>query len=306
MRSFEQLQRLTGLVPYLLSHPGVTITETAEAFAVTPTTIIKDLEVIQFCGLPGGLPDDLFEIDIDQARQEGEIWIGNAEVLARPMALTSAQAATLLVALETLVALGSEAARSAREKLSRACGRIDPGIQVQLTSGEEGIRRALAAATEQRRVVTITHLHRDGERDVEVEPVRLRVWEGATYLDAWSRLRQDWRSFRMDRILACQETGEGFEPRAGLPEEGAGWFREATVELTLTVNTSAGWVTEHHPVTRVETVPAGLRITLPIGSREWAVGLLLRLGAEVQQVDDPSLGAEAAAVARAALTHYRS
>ena len=304
MRSFDQVQRLIQLVPYLMNHPGVSIAETAEAFGVTPATVVKDLEVIQFCGLPGGLPDDLFEVDIDEVRQEGEIWIGNAAVLERPMTLTTMQAVTLLVALDTLVALGSEAARSAHAKLSRACGQVTPGIQVQVLAGDPVIRQELMAAAERSRVVVITHRHRDEEHLVEVEPVRIRVHDGVTYLDAWSRPRQAWRSFRLERILACRETGEQFDPRPDLPEEGAGWFQDATAELTLEVTTSASWVTEHHPITRSRPTPEGLSITLPIGSRDWAVRLLLRLGAEVRGVDDPSLAAEAAATAREALAHY--
>ncbi|MDO5067240.1 MAG: WYL domain-containing protein [Propionibacteriaceae bacterium] len=304
MRSLDQVQRLTQLVPYLMNHPGVSITATAEAFGVTPATVVKDLEVIQFCGLPGGLPDDLFEVDIDEVRQEGEIWIGNAEVLARPMTLTRMQAATLLVALDALIALGSEAARSAHEKLSLACGQQVSGIQVELLAGDPAIRQALTEAAERARVVAITHRQRDGEQRVEVEPGRLRVRDGATYLDAWSRPRQAWRSFRLDRIIACEETGEGFSPRSDLPEE-QGWFQDATAELTLEVGPSAAWVTEHHPVTRCDTTSEGLRITLPIGSRDWAVELLLRLGAEVRHVDDPSLAEAAAAAAKQALGHYR-
>ncbi|MDO5083432.1 WYL domain-containing protein [Arachnia propionica] len=304
MRSVDQVQRLTQLVPYLMNHPGVSISETAEAFGVTPATVLKDLGVIQFCGLPGGLPDDLFEVDIDQVRKEGEIWIGNAEVLARPMTLTTMQAVTLLLALDTLVALGSEAARSAHEKLSRACGQLNPGIQVQVLAGDPVIRQRLAAAAEQGRVVVITHRRRDGEHRVEVEPVRLTVCDGVTYLEAWSRPRQAWRSFRLERILGCRETGEVFHPRQDLPAEGVGWFQDATGELTLEVDASAGWVTEHHPTTRIETTRDGFSITLPIGSRDWAVGLLLRLGKAVRGVDDPSLAAEAATAAREALTHY--
>ena len=55
MRSADQVQRLIQLVPYLTQNPGVTVTEVARDFRTTPAVILRDLEVIQFCGLPGGL-----------------------------------------------------------------------------------------------------------------------------------------------------------------------------------------------------------------------------------------------------------
>ena len=63
MRSTDQVRRLIQLVPYLTQHPGVTVTEAARDFQTTPAVILRDLEVIQFCGMPGGLTDDLFDVD---------------------------------------------------------------------------------------------------------------------------------------------------------------------------------------------------------------------------------------------------
>ena len=65
MRSADQVRRLIQLVPYLSRNPGVTVTQAAHDFQTTPAVILRDLEVIQFCGLPGGLTDDLFDVDIE-------------------------------------------------------------------------------------------------------------------------------------------------------------------------------------------------------------------------------------------------
>ena len=109
MRSTDQVQRLIQLVPYLTQNPGVTVTEVARDFRTTPAVILRDLEVIQFCGLPGGLTDDLFDIDIEGVRADGEIYLYNSDVLARPMTLTAVQTTSLMVALGALVELESEA-----------------------------------------------------------------------------------------------------------------------------------------------------------------------------------------------------
>ena len=99
MRSDAQLTRLLRLVPYLAANQGVSVDEAAAAFTTTPKQIVRDLEVLQFCGLPGGYFDDLFDVDIDAVREEGHIDFRNADVLARPLRLRPDEAASLLAAL---------------------------------------------------------------------------------------------------------------------------------------------------------------------------------------------------------------
>ncbi|HJE51033.1 MAG TPA: WYL domain-containing protein, partial [Tessaracoccus flavescens] len=103
MRSEEQLARLLRMVPFLSSNPGVTTDEVAEAFGVTPRQVLKDLDVLQFCGLPGYLYDDLFDVDVEAVRETGTIHFRNADVLARPLRLRPAEAASLLTALRLVV-----------------------------------------------------------------------------------------------------------------------------------------------------------------------------------------------------------
>nr|WP_269452233.1 hypothetical protein [Tessaracoccus coleopterorum] len=53
-------------------HPSrVEVSSVASAFGVSDRQIIRDLEVLQFCGLPGGYIDDLFDVDIEAVRDEG-------------------------------------------------------------------------------------------------------------------------------------------------------------------------------------------------------------------------------------------
>lgn len=64
------------------------------------------------CGLPGGLPGDLIEIDMDAAEEHGTIHLTNADYLARPMRFTLDEVMSLVVALRTVaeVATGDTAA----------------------------------------------------------------------------------------------------------------------------------------------------------------------------------------------------
>lgn len=75
------------MVPYLQAHPDIGVAEVAADFGITRRQLLADLNVLWMCGLPGGLPDDLIEIDMDAAESEGVIHLNNADYLSRPDAL---------------------------------------------------------------------------------------------------------------------------------------------------------------------------------------------------------------------------
>ncbi|MCT3012297.1 WYL domain-containing protein, partial [Propionibacterium freudenreichii] len=103
-------------VPYLQAHPGVSVTEVARAFGIKKRQVLADLDVLWMCGLPGGLPGDLIEIDMEAVQGEGIIRLTNAEVLSRPMRFTADEATSLIVALRAVEGLTSGATASAARR----------------------------------------------------------------------------------------------------------------------------------------------------------------------------------------------
>lgn len=305
MRSGEQLSRLLRLVPYLAAHPGTTVPAVASQFGVDRRQIIRDLEVLQFCGLPGGLPGDLFEVDIDAVREDGVIDFQNAEVLNRPLRLRPAEAASLLAALRLVVDVAGEsaAAGSALAKLQAAVGNEDDKLSVTVAPTDPGARALLSRAIGESRLVRLGYRKsgQQSDTEAEVEPRRLRLVDGFSYLDAWSRPRDAWRSYRLDRINEVELLEERFEPVGEPPTD---WFGDATEQVRLTVRPNGRWIAEYYPTSAVEETPAGLSVTFPVVSRDWAVGLVLRLGDAVIDVSDAELLAEARSRAQAALAHY--
>lgn len=304
MKSSEQLRRMVQLIPFLVANPGVSVDHTAEVFATTPATILADLSVIQFVGLPGGYADDLIDIDLDYVRASGEIYISNAEVLATPMTLTQDQATSLSVALMGLVELGDQAAGTALAKITAACGGAGEQVSVELASGDAEVRRTLMTACEQRRQVRIQHLTRNGLNEVIVEPARLRTDAGQLYLDGWSHQRQAWRSFHVGRISAVELLNEPVHEREGLEEATQRWFAQTADHLEITVSQEGQWISEYYPTTEVSLAGDQHRVSLPISSPEWGAALLLRLGPAVLEVAQSRIAELAAAQAAQALVAY--
>ena len=306
MTSQEQLARMLRLVPYLRGRQGVTVNEVAEDFGVSAATVLSDLTVLQFCGLPGGYPDDLFEVDIDAAREEGVIYhFQNADVLSRPLRLRPAEAASLMAALEVVVDLAGDdgAAASALDKLRQAVGESRPPVLVDVDSGQPGVRAAPLSAIESRTAVALSY-RKAGQRrgaTVDVEPARLRTEGGFGYLDAWSRPRQAWRSCRLDRIEGVEPLGDAFEARD--PGE-ISWFHDVATAITLVVAPEAEWIAEYYPCRSVRRTDQGFEVSLPVASGSWARALLLRLGPAVRWCSDAELVRASSAEAAGALKLY--
>jgi predicted DNA-binding transcriptional regulator YafY len=76
----------------------------------------------------------------------------------------------------------------------------------------------LAAACRDAERVRFDYRGHDGSATVRsVEPHRLVSWGRRWYLVAWDVDRQDWRTFRVDRIEPRTPTGPRFAPRTGPP-----------------------------------------------------------------------------------------
>lgn len=311
MTAADQVTRLLALVPYLQARPDVDLAETADVFGISQRQLIADLKVLWYCGLPGGLPDDLIEVDMDGVEESGRIRLSNAEFLSRPMRFTPDEAMSLIVALRAVQelagpALGGDVA-SALAKLEAAhAGGTRIGVVVG--AGRAEIRERLAQAIEQRRAVRLTY---DGATRSQttrpvVEPARLVVRDGYAYLEAWSTERDAWRTYRVDRIAEVEPTGLACAERGEPPEVAGSWLdsRPEAAAVTLRLSPEARWITEYYPTRAVREVPGGLEADLLVADPGWLRSLLLRLGAAVLAVAPPEAAESARAAAIETLSLY--
>ena len=276
---------------------------------MTPRQLMSDLRVAWFCGLPGGLPGDLIEVDMDLVETEGRIRLSNADFLSRPLRFTPDEATSLVVALRVLAEIAdpdtADAVASAMKKLEAAVGHT-PGVGVRLSAGENDVRSAIAEGIEAGRALRLTYhgASRDEVTTPLVDPARVAVRDGFAYLDAWSRERDAWRMYRIDRIATIEVTDAAAVDRGEPPDYGQGWLdsRPDATEVTLTLSPEGRWITEYFPMLEVtETDTGTVTARLLVADPVWFRRLLLRLGAAVLGVDPPEAAASAAEAARRAL-----
>ncbi len=288
-----QLARLLALIPWLLQRPGVSITAAASEFGITEAQLRADLGLAFFCGLPGHMPDDLIDVSLEDDR----IVVTNADTIARPLRLAPDEAVALLVGLRALSDVPSPAGPDTLDrvivKLERAAGdAADAHRHVTVAiEGSDLAQEALSTALRQGRRLALRYYvpARDEVTSREVDPIRLLVVDGHSYLEAWCLLADDLRLFRLDRIEAAHVLDTPSTPRTTPP------FRETIFDaeaapwrVRLAVSPSAEWVLDAYRCEVVAREPQ-LIVELPVADLGWARQLVLRLGGSVSPLGPEEL-----------------
>lgn len=319
----DQVARLLTLVPFLHARGAVRLDEAAAALGVPAEQVLADLNVLLMCGLPGGYPDDLIDVDLDALEEpggDGVIRVTNADYLARPLRLTPTEATAIIVALR---ALRGSAAEETREIVDRALGKleaaashgsavaqIDPG---DAPGGPDLVRleAELRQAASRRRQVRLSYYvpSRDEQSERIVDPRGVVTADGFTYLDAWCHSAEAPRLFRLDRIAEAvvldSEIQTEPEPPRDLGKEGFFDCSPESLIATLELDPAARWVVDYYPVQAVRRRRGGrLEVDLVVANERWLQRLLLRLAPHARVLAPPAYADSFAAAAEDALRLY--
>ena len=319
----DQVARLLTLVPYLHAHGQVRLDDAAAALGVSPEQLLADLKVLLMCGLPGGYPDDLIDVDLDALEgpeADGMIRVSNADYLARPLRLTPTEATAIIVALR---ALRGGASDETREVVDRALAKLEAAAAEgsaapQIDPGEESPRRLdlirledrLRDAADRQRQVRLTYFvpSRDEVSERTVDPRGVVTAHGFRYLDAWCHSAEAPRLFRLDRIQSADVLDLPIETAPEPPRDlSDGLFARASdaAPVTLHLGPQARWIVEYYPVEEVRQLPGGeLEVDLLIADERWLERLLLRLAPHARVVSPAGTQDSVVRAARRALALY--
>ena len=307
MSAADDVARMLTLVPWLIERPGASLAEIATAFGVSERTIQRDLEHLDFCGMPGLGGGALFEVTFVGDR----VLVAMADELRRPLRLTPREAVRLVVALTAVEqALGDElpALRSAIAKVRRVAnlpGDSSVAVAAEAAGSAAAIRRALVTG----RQLRLAYQGRGDEspRDRVVEPWQLDVTPDGWYLQAYDAAAGGLRSFRLDRVAAVEildRPRERDKPREPLPPPVYQPGDDA-LEVELILTGGARWIAEAVTCRVDEETPAGRRIVFDTDAPGWIARMVLMAGGGVSIVRPATLGGEVIELATAALTAYQ-
>ncbi|CNX46174.1 helix-turn-helix transcriptional regulator [Mycobacterium tuberculosis] len=287
-----RLVRLLNMVPYFQANPRITRAEAAAELGVTAKQLEEDLNQLWMCGLPGYSPGDLIDFEFCGDTIEVTFSAG----IDRPLKLTSPEATGLLVALRALAdipgVVDPQAARSAIAKIAAAAG---------------------AAAVRNSRALTIDYYaaSHDTLTTRIVDPIRVLLIGGHSYLEAWSREAEGVRLFRFDRIVDAAELGEPAVPpesaRQAPPDTSLFDGDLSLPSATLRVAPSASWMLEYYPIRELRQLPDGsCEVAMTYASEDWMTRLLLGFGSDVRVLAPESLAQRVRDAATAALDAYQA
>ena len=310
----DRLQRLLALLPYVVSRNTVGLADTAAAFGVTEHQLVDDLNMLWCVELRS--PDPYCPIDLSY--EGGEIMVSEAPT-DRPLRLGVDEASALLVALRMLAEVPGLEDRSALSrtiaKLEAAAGEAavasaQVAVQVDRPPGGHLLDQIRGALDDGRRIHLSYYVPgRDEATERDVDPMRLLVVEGRTYLEGWCRRAEAVRLFRLDRVLGLTVLPDAAQVPAGAEprdlDQGLFHPSDSDERVTVELTPNGRWVSEYYPCEETTELGEGrLRVTLRTPDTRWVRRLALRLGDDGAVIGPPALAAQIRDDAAAALANY--
>jgi predicted DNA-binding transcriptional regulator YafY len=209
----RRADRLFLIVQALRGRRAVTARRLGEVLGVSLRTVYRDVADLQLSGMP-----------VEGAAGVGYTLRGGAEV--PPLMFTREELEALVTGVRlTHGFAGERLSRAAQQALIKIEAVLPEDLKrrserspiyAPRTESRAAVRGRidlLHAAMDARHVVRLTYADRGGEPTARaVEPLCLAFWGLVWTLGAWCRLRDDFRNFRLDRIVQLEVTREIVQP----------------------------------------------------------------------------------------------
>lgn len=212
----RRADRLFQIVQHLRGGRLVTARMLSERLEVSERTIYRDIADLQSTGVPidgeagvGYLMREGFELPpLMFTRDETVALVAGARMVRAFGGATMARAAE-----EALVKISAVLPEQERDRISRTEIHTPRWV---ISDAERQIIDELERAVEARRVLVLDYRDEAGRiTRREVRPLGLWFWGKVWTLVGWCELRDDFRTFRIDRIAMMQDAARSFRPERG-------------------------------------------------------------------------------------------
>ena len=202
------IDRLIGILAILLREEKATAAQLAARLEVDQRTIYRDMERLCRAGIPLR----------SQRGKNGGISIMEGYAMERTL-LTDADRGAILAGLRSLDSVsGTGYYRRLMEKLPQSReAAADDCVVIDLASWYGPVLAPRLAELKEacagHRAVRFTYCAPAGDSRRVVEPDKLVFRWSSWYLHGWCRDREDWRLFKLGRMLSLETLEETFSPR---------------------------------------------------------------------------------------------
>ena len=281
-------------------HQPVSVSEVADHFGLDVDDAYSELYPLQ--GIEVAVNEEFHNLGV-VVDDDGEIFFDINPLFGRPRKLDRSEALGLLAVANAALGLPGtnvEALKTGVSKLERALG---VGSSVAIDIPDPEFLKVVEQATRDRECIQIEYYARwAAEVSVRtVEPYETVNVSGDWYLRAHCRLRDDHRTFRVDRIEALELAGET-HTRSDPGNEAFTGEEEAPV-VTIEMPNSSRWMIEPLEASVMEDEEK-LVVEIPVSSTIFLERLMLRLGPDARVVGKGPFEDLASTAAKRLLSRY--
>ena len=199
----EQTARLLDLVPFLLSHQGISLTDLAKHFDIETEVMLDDLNTLWMCGLPGYTPLEL----IDLAFDSGYVTIRNAASLAYIRTMSSSEIVALTLGLDLLREDSLELGIEQRERIDALSTKLREqiGVHISIAASPTTAHRSVVSTSIAQRVpVDLTYYSTNSDEETKrtVTAYDFFLENDVEYFQGYCHTSRGMRTFRVDRIVS--------------------------------------------------------------------------------------------------------
>ena len=284
----SDLEVLIELLPWLVANNGASLQEIADHFEVSEKRALELIGQLVVTG-PSQSGGGLVDIDFEDAES---IFVADAKALDRPIKFSSFEAASLIAGLHYLEQFPSLASPKIVSglitKIQSAIPSAESLINVVAAPVTQVIAETLQTAIAETCALEIAYaaISKDDVSTRIVDPVETYVRDDYTYLRAWCRNSQAWRTFRLDRIVSAETSTQ--LAQVPNPTEVAEATRDyiGVIELDKAYYGTLDLV---DILSFKEYMWHAVEVELKVYSRDWLVSLILASGGRMRAVGPDDL-----------------
>ena len=299
----DRSARLLDLIPFISTHQGIHVDDLAAEFGVTPSEMMKDLDLIFMCGLPSYTPLEL----IDLSYEGGHVTIRDPQNLTHPRKLSSHEGATLLMGLAALKAGDISQERASKieslERKIKIALKIDAEQFVSLNDQNLEVRTSISSAIFAKKSLAIRYVNptKDETTQRTISPQELFYRSGREHVLAYCHLVESQRVFDLSNIT--EVTSSNVEYRTA--QRMTTLLDDIDGSVSITYNGSGVNFIERNPDLVVAHDPITRTAVVKYWSSEWLIRSILSYGGTVTLIEPKLLANEIAARVRSTWDLYQ-
>lgn len=212
-----KIDRLVSIIMILLDKERIGAQELAEMFEVSPRTIYRDIDAINMAGIPvRGAPGVGGGFEIMKEYKVDKKVFSTADLSAILMGLTSLsdmirgeELVNALAKVKSFIPV--ERAKDIELKVNQICIDLSPWMG---NSNMQPYLEIIISALQDHKLLSFEYIAHHGNKTTRiVEPYQLVLKSSHWYLQGYCHKRNDFRLFRLSRMLGLQIKEETFIPR---------------------------------------------------------------------------------------------